>query len=128
MLRKAVPAVEASKPASTKTPKLAVVSSILIPTVAATGATAAIAVSNLLKSNADEVNDLAITSTTLCVSSASKPNPLRVAAATLADCARSEPVAVASSNVASAASKISSVVKPSLAYSSSNCATSVAVN
>ena len=65
MFLNAVPAVEASKPASVKVPKLAVVCSIENPTVEATGATEAIAVSNLLRSKAELVNDLAITSTIL---------------------------------------------------------------
>ena len=62
-----VPAVLASKPLSVKVPINAVVFSKLTPAKFATGATAAIAVLNLVISKDELLNDLAITSVTLCV-------------------------------------------------------------
>ena len=101
ILRSDVPAIDASIPASVRTPITAVVSSKSIPNSFATGETFVIDVWNFSRVRAELVNEAAITSATLAPSVASKPKPLTVEPITVAVLAKSSPVAVAANKAAS---------------------------
>ena len=89
MFLRPVPALEASIPRSTNTANIAEISSKGTSVDFAIAPTLAIAVSNFIKSKADDENDLAMTSVTRPISFASRPNALNTCADTLADSARS---------------------------------------
>ena len=89
--RNDVPAWLPFIPAFANKANMALVSSILMPAEFATGATNFMEFANVSMSNADVLNDLAMTSVTRLVSLASKPNARKVDPATSADLARSAP-------------------------------------
>ena len=106
--RNAVPACDPLIPAFANTANIADVSSMDIPALFATGATNFIELAKVSISNADELNDDAITSVTRPVSFASKPKARNVEPATSAARAKSLPDAWANANVDSVTFVISS--------------------
>ena len=117
ILRVAVAAIEASKPASDNLPNKAKVSSILKLKAFATGPTIGNAVARYENDNALLVVATAIADTYLSVSLVSALNIRREAPANEAASANSAPVACANFRTCSVASNISFRVKPSLASS-----------
>ena len=115
ILREAVAADEASKPASLSLPSRVVTSSMEKPNCLATGATIGMAVESFSKESADLVVDTASTEATRSISVAFMPKPRRAAPARLAASPRSAPVAVASACTDLVELSISFSEKPSRA-------------
>ena len=126
--RNAVPAWLPLIPLFANTANIADVCSNDIPALFATGATNFIDSANVSISNADELNDNAITSVTRLVWLASNPNARNVDPATSAERAKSLPEACANASVACVTFVISVAVKPSFANSVCSPATSTAEN
>ena len=128
MLRKAVAALEASKPLLAKTPKKAAVSLVVRPKLCAIGATMEMDVASLLKSKADALVDLAITSSRVEVSLARKPNALMAEPVKSAALARSVPTALANLSTEPCIAMICLSLKPRRARAVCSSVTLLAVN
>ena len=124
---KAVPAVEASTPEFTRTPKAAPVCSTLKPIELATDPTVRMETLNCSRSNALLPNSVAMLSTIRPLSLASNPNWFSVAPTTRAVSPNSVSKAIDKDKTPSVICSISVLVFPSLASSSCNCPTSDAL-